>query len=89
MKKSDGICDMCGHYVAVRQRSHIFDGRNDIQDNLLLLCPSCHIMFDTHLKPKLYTALTNSGIQLPDVWAKSIYERAAEASAKVKARKKS
>ena len=79
---------MCGHYVAVRQRSHIFDGRNDIRENILLLCPSCHIMFDTHLKPKLYKALADSGIQLPEVWSKSIYERAAEESAKAKSRKK-
>jgi hypothetical protein len=81
MRRSpEGMCEMCGHYVAVRQKSHILDGRNDIPDNMLLLCPSCHIMFDTQLKPKLYKALAASGIQLPEAWSKSIYERAAEAS---------
>ena len=72
---------MCGHHVAVRQKAHIFDGRNDIPDNLLLLCPSCHIMLDTHLKPKLYRALTGAKIALPIEWSKSVYDRAAEASA--------
>jgi len=88
MKKTEGICEMCGHYVAVRQKSHIFDGRNDIPDNILMLCPSCHIIFDTRLKPKLYKALAASGIQLPEAWSKSIYERAAEASALARERKK-
>jgi hypothetical protein len=84
LKKTEGICEMCGHFVAVRQKSHILDGRNDIPDNLLLLCSSCHIMFDTQLKPKLYRALVNSGLHLPEIWSKSIYERAAEASALVR-----
>jgi hypothetical protein len=87
MSKSQGVCEMCGHFVAVRQKAHIFDGRNDLPDNLLMLCPSCHVMLDTHLKPKLFHALNGAGIQLPSAWSKSIYDRAAEASAEALRRK--
>lgn len=46
--------------------------------NLLLLCPSCHIMFDTHLKPRIYKALRAKGIKgLPKSWEAAIYEQAA------------
>jgi hypothetical protein len=83
MKTSEGLCDMCGHFVAVRQKAHIFDGRNDIPDNLLLLCPSCHIRLDTHLKPKLFKALGSCGCKLPEEWQTSIYDRAARRSAAV------
>lgn len=41
-----------------------------------MLCPTCHIMLGTHVKPKLYNALTSSGIELSEVWSKSIYEPA-------------
>ena len=49
--------------------------------NLLMLCPSCHIMFDTHIKPKVYASLKQAGVgNLPKSWEKSIYQQAAEAS---------
>jgi len=45
-------------------------------------------MFDTHLKPKVFTALLEAGLQdLPESWKKSIYEQAAEASARALGRK--
>lgn len=87
MKKSESICEMCGHFVAIRQKSHILNARNDIPDSLLMLRSSCHVMFDVQLKPKLYKALAASGIQLRELWAKSIYERAAVASALAARRK--
>jgi len=38
-------------------------------------------MFDTHLKPKFFKALSQSGIiNLPKSWETSIYEQAAKAS---------
>jgi len=47
-----------------------------------MLCPTCHIMFDTHIKPKVFKALLEAGLQdLPELWKKSIYEQAAGASA--------
>lgn len=52
-----------------------------------MLCPSCHIMFDTHVKPKVHKALVEAGVQnLPASWEKSIYMKAAEASAKSRRR---
>ena len=58
--------------------------------NVLMLCPTCHIMFDTHLKPKVFKAMVEVGLLgFPESWKKSIYEQAAEASAKALKRKKS
>ena len=78
---------MCGHHVGVRQKAHIVSEGRKKDINLLMLCPSCHIMFDTQLKPKVFTALLEAGLQeLPDSWKKSIYEQAAEASAQARGR---
>ena len=71
------------HYVAVRQKAHIIAERSKAEANILMLCPTCHVMFDTHLKPKIFEAMTEARLQLPQSWKKSIYEQAAEASAKV------
>jgi len=55
-----------------------------------MLCPSCHIMFDTHLKPKIFKALIDAGVRgLPRSWESSIYEQVAKASQAAKRRKKS
>jgi hypothetical protein len=80
--KSAGICEMCGHHVAVRQKAHIMAEARKTDSNVLMLCPTCHIMFDTHVKPKVFKAIAG----LPESWKKSIYEQAAEASAKAKSR---
>lgn len=82
---------MCGHYVKHRQKAHIVAEGKKRGDNLLMLCPSCHIMFDTHVKPKVYRSLKQAGYDnLPNSWEKSIYQQAAEASqaARKKRRKK-
>ena len=80
-KSSDGLCEMCGHYVKNRQKAHIVAEGKKTGVNLLMLCPSCHIMFDTHIKPKVYKSLKQAGYDnLPDSWKKSIYQQAAEAS---------
>ncbi len=81
--KSAGICEMCGHHVAVRQKAHIIAEGKKTENNLLMLCPTCHIMFDTHLKPKVFRAFVDAGLEdLPESWKQSIYEQAAVASAK-------
>jgi hypothetical protein len=50
-----------------------------------MLCPTCHLMFDTHIKPKVYKALIEAGVKnLPVSWEKSIYLQAADASMRVK-----
>ena len=37
---------------------------------------SCHVMFDTHIKPRLYTALADWGVpELPPSWEQSLYEQ--------------
>jgi hypothetical protein len=89
MKKlKEGLCEMCGHSVANRQRAHIAAEGKKSGDNLLMLCPSCHIMFDTHLKPKIFKALNELGIKnLPKSWRASIYEQAAKASREVRKKK--
>jgi hypothetical protein len=80
-KSSEGLCEMCGHYVKVRQKAHIVAEGPKKGLNLLMLCPSCHIMFDTHIKPKVFKALKQAGVvNLPSSWEKSIYQQAAEAS---------
>jgi len=87
--KSAGICEMCGHHVGVRQKAHIMAEGKKTENNVLMLCPTCHIMFDTHVKPKIFKAMMEAGFQeMPESWKKSIYEQAAEASATVLRRKR-
>lgn len=76
-KTPEGICEMCGHYVQLRQKAHIIAEGPKSGNNLLMLCPSCHMMFDTHLKPKMFNALSKAGCKgLPELWEISIYEQA-------------
>lgn len=83
--KFEGLCELCVHYVALRQKAHIVAEGKKSGHNLLMLCPTCHTMFDTHIKPKIHKALLEAGIQnLPLSWEKSIYMQAAEASIKAK-----
>ena len=87
--KSAGICEMCGHHVGVRQKAHIMAEGKKTENNVLMLCPTCHIMFDTHLKPKVFKSVMEAGLQeFPESWKKSIYEQAAEASANALKRKR-
>jgi len=81
------ICEMCGHHVAILQKAHILAEGKKADENILLLCPTCHLMFDTRLKPKIFKALKKYGIQLPASWETSIYEQAATASIKAKRKK--
>ena len=79
---------MCGNYVGIRQRAHIVAEELKIRSNVLLLCPTCHMMFDTQLKPKLYKALTDAGFKkLRYLWKKFIYDQAAEKSPRAKGKK--
>ena len=88
MKDKEGPCEMYGHYVAIRQKAHIVAEDLKMKPNLLLLCPSCHIIFDTQLKPKLYKVLHEAGAKdLPLSWKKSIYEAAAEKSPRAKVKR--
>jgi hypothetical protein len=87
-KSSEGVCEMCGHHVGVRQRAHIAAEGKKSGANLLMLCPSCHIMFDTRLKPKIFRALRDLGVKnLPKSWRTSIYKQAADASGAARKRK--
>jgi len=88
MKAREGTCEMCGHFVAIRQQAQIVAEGNKTKPNVMLLCPSCHVIFDTQLKPKLYVALTKAGTKnLPASWKKSIYTQAAEASQKARSKR--
>jgi hypothetical protein len=76
---------MCGHHVAIRQRAHIVAEGPKTGANLLLLCPSCHIVLDTKLKPAICQALKQVRVgNLPKSWDRSIYEQAAIASMKAR-----
>ena len=82
-ERLEEFCEMCGRYVAIRQDSHIVAETIKSRINILKLCPSCHVMFDHRLKPRLHRALKAAGVtNLPDSWAKSIYNQAIEASLK-------
>lgn len=59
--KSAGICEMCGHHVGVRQKAHIMAEGKKTENNVLMLCPTCHIMFDRHVKPKVFKAMMEAG----------------------------
>ena len=88
-ERIESFCEMCGKFVAIREKAHIVaeGGRGRI--NILMLCPSCHRMFDTRLKPRLYEALKVSGARkLPESWTKSIYYQAYEAALVSKKTKK-
>lgn len=88
--RSAGICEMCGHHVGLRQKAHIVAEDKKGSMNVLMLCPTCHVMFDTHVKPKLFKALLRNGISgLPKSWETSIYEQAAKASKAARRGKKS
>lgn len=80
-ERLENFCEMCGNYVAIRQNAHIVAEGGRARINMLKLCPSCHVMFDTRLKPRLYEALKDAGVKgLPKSWTKSIYHQAFEAS---------
>ena len=86
---SEGICELCGYYVALRQKAHIVAEDKKRGNNLLMLCPTCHIMFDTHVKPKIHKALAEAEVtNLPESWKKSIYQQAVEASVTARKQKK-
>ena len=88
MQQKSGECEMCGHHVLIRQKAHIVAEGRKTGPNLLMLCPSCHIMLDTHIKPKLFMALSQHGIEgLPKSWETSIYVQAAIASQKARKRR--
>ena len=87
--ESAGICEMCGNHVGLRQKAHILAEGKKTEKNVLMLCPTCHIMFDTHVKPKIFKAMIDSGFKrFPESWRKSIYDQAAEASAKARQKRR-
>ena len=88
-KSNDGFCEMCGHGVKIRQKAHIVAEGKKAGDNLLMLCPSCHMMFDNHVKPKIFKSLKQIGVKnLPGSWEKSIFQQAAEASQAARKKKR-
>lgn len=55
--KYAGISGMCGHHVGVRQKAHILAEGKKTENHVLMLCSTCHIVFDTHVKPKVFKAM--------------------------------
>ena len=87
---SAGVCEMCGNAVAIIQGAHIVAEGSKRGANILDLCPTCHLMFDTHLKPRLYKALNAWNRKrgrfdhkwLPESWKTSIYDQTKPKSVK-------
>jgi hypothetical protein len=74
LKKFDAriepFCEMCGRHNAFREEAHIIAEWELDWWNNLKLCPTCHRMFDIHLKPRLFAALEVHGAKgLPKSWA--------------------
>ena len=65
-------CEWCGWQSASRFASHIIDEGPEKDWNALSLCPNCSSVFDEVIRPKLYLALKNFGVEeLPKSWSKS------------------
>ncbi|MFC1579548.1 HNH endonuclease [Thermodesulfobacteriota bacterium] len=63
------FCEMCGRHVMMREKAHIVAEAGDDMANLLWLCPSCHRVFDRHLKLRLFDALKAYKVKgLPKSW---------------------
>ena len=63
-KTKAGMCEMCGHRFANRQKAHIIAEGKKSGPDPLLLCPSYHIMFNTRVKPKICKLLEEAGISV-------------------------
>jgi len=84
-ERIENFCEMCGNFVAIRQKAHIVAELDNSRENILMLCPTCHLIFDTRLKPRLYNALSRYNVNnLPESWKKSIYMQAYESSSSVR-----
>jgi len=82
-ERLEEFCEMCGKYVAIRQDSHIVSENVRSRINILKLCPSCHVMLDHRLKPRLYKALQEFGVtNLPKSWSISFHHQAIEERSK-------
>ncbi len=55
--KGEGICELCGHHAEIHQKAHTLAKGKKSGGNLLMLCPTGSVIFDTHVKPKIYKAL--------------------------------
>ncbi len=87
-KSTAGNCELCGHHVSVRQKAHIVAEELKTEPNLLMLCPTYHIMFDTQVKPKVFKALRHAGVRgIPKSWETSIYDQAAAVSQVARSKK--
>jgi hypothetical protein len=42
--KFAGICEVFGHHVGVRRKAHTMAEGKKTENNVLMLCPTCHIM---------------------------------------------
>ena len=88
-ERVEPFCEMCGNFVAIREKAHIVAEKGRGRINTLMLCPTCHRMLDTRLKPRLYEALKAYGTKnIPESWTKSIYHQAFEAAMRSLKRKK-
>ena len=73
-------CVMCGACYPFPEAAHIIDKTEwrtstdgcDRQVNGIPLCPSCHRIFEEHLRPYLFEALEAFGAKgLPESWKQS------------------
>lgn len=62
-KLSEGFCEMCGHHMGIRQKAHIVAEDKNTPDNILMLCPTCHVMFD--MKRIFRDVVSNYALHFP------------------------
>jgi len=64
-------CVWCGWQSARRHACHIIDEGQDKDWNAISLCPNCHEVFESTIRPMLYKALKEYGATgLPVSWSK-------------------
>ncbi len=68
-ERVEPFCEMCGRHVIMREAAHIVAEAGNARVNVLRLCPSCHRIFDSHLKRRIYKALKAYKVKgLPKSW---------------------
>jgi hypothetical protein len=64
-------CAWCGWKSARRHACHIIDEAPEREWNAISLCPNCHEIFESTIRPMLYKALKEHGATgLPASWSK-------------------
>ena len=53
-----GLCQLCGHHVAIRQRAHIVAEAGRTPANLPMLCRLCRARHNLHLSVRFFAVVS-------------------------------